>query len=195
MCYSLSMKPSPKTLWWTIAGASTVGLIASLIQTIERINSALHPAVKLTCDINSIFSCSNVFSAWQSRVFGFSNSLICMIFFAITGGIALAAATGSVIHRKLRYIFHFFAVFFLGFGAWYLWQSTFRIGYVCIFCLFCYSAVILMNWAWFRTNYQDLKLQKATRKRLAKFVDDGGDILLALLWTMLIAAMIIFHFW
>lgn len=182
-------------MWWIIAGASFAGLASSLIQTIERINYALHPKVALTCDINAIFSCSNVFNAWQSRVFGFSNSLVCMMFFALTAGIALAGATGSVLNRSLRYIFHFFSVFFLGFGAWYLWQSTYRIGYICIFCLFCYAAVIAMNWAWFRLHYRELPLSKQKAAKLANFVKNGGDLFVAVLWVLLFAGMIIFRFW
>lgn len=188
------MKKQARSLWWVITGASFVGLASSLIQTIERINYAKHPQTPLTCDVNAIFSCSNVFDAWQSSVFGFSNSLICMVFFALTTGIALAAATSSTLNRKLRYIFHFFSVFFLGFGAWYLWQSTYRIGYICIFCLFCYSAVIAMNWAWFRLHYQELPLKKQTQAKLASFVDNGGDLFIAILWALSVAAMIIFRF-
>lgn len=189
------MKIKQQSLWWIIAGSSAVGLISSLIQTIERINNALHPNVGLTCDINAVFSCSNVFNAWQSRVFGFSNSLICMMFFATTLGVALAAATGSILHSRLRYVFHFFSVFFLGFGAWYLWQSTYRIGYICMFCLFCYSAVILMNWAWFRLHYAALPLKKVSAVKLNAFVTSGGDIFVAILWALAFAAMIIFRFW
>lgn len=182
-------------MWWTITGASFIGLISSLIQTIERIDFAKKPDVPLTCDINAIFSCSNVFDAWQSSVFGFSNSLICMIFFALTAGVALAAASGSKLHHNLRYIFHFFSVFFLGFGAWYLWQSTFNIGYVCIFCLFCYGAVIVMNWAWFRIHYSELPVKKKTAVKIENFVKDGGDMFIAILWALFIAGMIFFHFW
>lgn len=189
------MKLKTQHLWWVVVAGSFVGLLASLIQTIERINYALHPKVALTCDINAIFSCSNVFDAWQSSVFGFSNSLICMMFFALTGGVALAAATGSILNKKLRFIFHFFAVFFLGFGAWYLWQSTYRIMFICIFCLFCYSAVIAMNWAWFRLQYKELPLKKSTAAKLTKFVESGGDTFVALLWAIAIASMIIFKFW
>ncbi len=193
--YNRIVKKTSNTLWAVLLASSTVGLIASLIQTIERINSALYPKVALSCDINAIFSCTNVFNAWQSRVFGFSNSLVCMMFFAITAGVALAGLTGSTLHRHVRYAMQFFAVFFLGFGAWYLWQSTYRIGYICIFCLFCYTAVIAMNWAWFRLNYADLPLKKATIKKLHAFVARGGDTFLALCWAIAIAAMIIFKFW
>lgn len=189
------MKRTQRSLWWTVVGASAVGLVASLIQAIERIQFAEHPVVKLTCDLNAVFSCSNVFEAWQSSVFGFSNSLLCMVFFALTAGVALAGASGSPLNRMLRYIFHFFSVFFLGFGAWYLWQSTYVIGYICIFCLFCYAGVIVMNWAWFRLHYAELKLKKSARRKLDKFVEAGGDIMVAIAWTLAIAVMMATHFW
>lgn len=189
------MKQKGRLWWWIITGASFVGLVAALLQTIERINYAKHPSIPLTCDINAIFSCRNVFDAWQSSVFGFSNSLVCMMFFALTAGVALAGATGSILNRYLRYIFHFFSVFFLGFGAWYLWQSTYRIGYICIFCLFCYASVIFMNWAWFRLHYKELSLKKRTAAKLDKFVRNGGDLFVAIFWTLVIIGMISLHFW
>ncbi len=182
-------------IWWTITGASAIGLLASFVQTIERIDYAKNPKVPLSCDLNAIFSCSNVFDAWQSSVFGFSNSLMCIVFFAVVGAVALAAATGSVIHKNLRFVLHFLSVFFLGFGAWYLWQSTYDIGYICIFCIACYSGVIAMNWAWLRANSPDLPLSISAGKKLQSFIDRGADTFLWILWAIAIAAMIIFRFW
>ena len=189
------MKTHTKALWWVITGAASIGLTSSLLQTIERIQALEHPANKLACDLSAVFSCTNVFGAWQSHVFGFSNSLICMMFFALTAGVGLAAATGSQLNAAVRHIFHFFAVFFLGFGAWYLWQSTYRIGFICIFCLVCYSAVILMNWAWFRLQYREWRLRPLAALRLETFVRRGGDVFAAVLWALAVAAMIVFHFW
>ncbi len=183
-----------KTLWWLLAASSIVGLAASFIQTIERINYAKNPVVPLQCDLNAIFSCSNVFDAWQSSVFGFSNSLMCIVFFAIIAGVALAGATGSKIIKKLRYILHFFTVFFLGFGAWYLWQSTYSIGYICIFCTICYSAVITMNWAWLRINSGDLFSSKSSSTRWKKIESQGADTFGWVLWAMFIVAMIALRF-
>lgn len=189
------MKLSQRSLWWTVVGASAVGLVASLVQAIERIQFADDPVTKLTCDLNAVFSCSNVFDAWQSSVFGFSNSLVSLTFFAVMVGVGLAAASGSTLHRILRYVFHFFSVFFLLFGAWYLWQSTYVIGYLCIFCLFNYAGVIVLNWAWFRLQYSELRLKKPARRRLDAFVKAGGDIMVAITWALVFAVMMITHFW
>ena len=181
--------------WWAVlVGGATIGLIASFIQTIERINFAKNPTAPLQCDINAIFSCSNVFDAWQSSVFGFSNSIMCIAFFAVLLGAGMAGLTGSKLQKHLRLVLHFFSVFFLGFGAWYLWQSTYYIGYICIFCLLCYSGVILMNWAWLRINADDIFRSPAARARWQKISASGADTFGWLLWALFIAFMIINKF-
>lgn len=182
-------------LWWVLSAASAVGLLASFIQTIERIDYARNPKIPLTCDVNTIFSCSNVFDAWQSSVFGFSNSLMCIVFFTLSLGVGLAGATGSQLARNLRYVLHFFAVFFLGFGAWYLWQSTYKIGYICIFCIACYGAVIAMNATWLRLNADNLFAHPKAYKRWQRIKAGGTDLFMWALWAIAISAMIIFHFW
>ena len=93
--------------WWT----------PRYLQTVERIQYAPHPTSPPTCDINSVFSCTNGFDAWQSAVFGFSNSIMCLAFFAVTLGVGFAGATAQI-GKVLRLTMHFFALFFLGFGAW-----------------------------------------------------------------------------
>jgi uncharacterized membrane protein len=179
-----------KILWWVLASGSLVGLLASFIQTIERINYAKNPTVPLKCDVSAIFSCSNVFDAWQSSVFGFSNSLMCIVFFSITFGVALAGATSTEIRKALRLWVHFFAIFFLGFGAWYLWQSAYEIGYICIFCAACYGAVIAMNWAWLRLNAQDIFRSKSAKARWQRIESSGADTFGWILWAVIIAGVV-----
>lgn len=185
----------PKVLWWVLTVSSFAGLAASFVQAIERINYGDNPSQPLQCDINSVFSCSNVFDAWQSSVFGFSNSLMCIVFFAVLVGVGLVAATGGEVNKKLRLILHSFSMFFLAFGAWYLWQSTFVINYICIFCTICYTAVIAMNWAWLRINAKDYFDSKKSYKKWQKIESSGLDTFGWILYTIAFAAMIAFHFW
>lgn len=187
---SLSGIKNSKALWWTVVASGIIGMLASFIQTIERIDYAKNPTLPLTCDVNSVFSCSSVFDAWQSSVFGFSNSLMCIVFFVLLIGIGLAGATGSIIHKNVRLFVHFLTVFFLGFGAWYLYESAWVIGSLCIFCIFCYSAVILGNWALLRINSLDLPLAKAHKAGIAKMINSGADTFVWLLWAIAIAAML-----
>ncbi len=181
--------------WQLLVLGSGVGFIASFAQTIERIHYAQNPNVELVCNVSAIFSCSNVFDAWQSAVFGFSNSIMCLAFFAILLGIGLAGMTGSTLNKNLRLIMHFFTVFFLGFGAWYLQQSAYAIGYICLYCLACYSGVIAMNWSWLRLNAKDLPIGKGLQKQLQQAIHKNYDTYFWLLWAIGIALMMFARFY
>lgn len=182
---------SLKKLWLILAISGFIGLLASFLQTIERIKFADDKTIILSCDINSVIGCSNVFDAWQSSVFGFSNSLMCMIFFGFLLAVGIAGATGSVINKYYRLFINFASIFFLGFGAWYLQQSAFSIGTICIFCIFCYGSVILANWAQLRLNYNDWPMPISYKRITQKCIKHGADSFFWILWAIIIAAMLV----
>lgn len=172
-----------------IALASFIGLVASFLQTLDKLQHLKNPTANLICNINTTFNCANVLDAWQSSFFGFPNSLMCIVFFTLTLGVALAAIN-SEISKWLRLLMHFLAVFFLGFGAWYLWQSIYMIGSICIYCLICYASVIVINAAWLRINVLDLPLSKPT----SKLVRAKWDLAFWVLWAFSFIAMIYLRF-
>lgn len=191
----LMTKNKSISTWLVLTIGSLVGAVASFIQIIERIAFADNPLANLSCDINSAFSCSSVFDGWQSSVFGFSNSIMCLLFFGVMLGISLSGLFGSQLAKGLRLTMHFFSVFFLFFGAWYLQQSAFDIGALCLFCIFCYSGVILINWSWLRINHQDLPMLSSKQKnKLSKFISKGGDTFFWLLWAFVFIGMFIVAF-
>jgi hypothetical protein len=90
---------------------------------------------------------------------------------------------------------HFFSVFFLFFGAWYLQQSAFDIGALCLFCIFCYGGVILINWSWLRININDLPLlAKKQKNNMQKIMAKGGDTFFWILWALLFVFMLVLAF-
>lgn len=184
-------KTKNRALFGLVVGASAVGLVASFMQLMDKLVHLKNPTANLACNISSVFNCSNVLDAWQSSFFGFPNSIMCIIFFAVMLGIAIAGATGSIINKNLRLVMHFFALFFLGFGAWYLWQSIYVIGTVCIYCMFCYAAVIAMNFAWIRINVGDLPYSKAKQK----LIKQNWDMVFWLVWASAFVVMIITNFY
>lgn len=120
---------------------------------------------------------------------------MCLLFFGVMLGVALAGLGGGRLGKKLRLIMHFTSLFFLGFGAWYLQQSTFAIRALCIFCIFCYAGVIAINWAWLRLNVVDLPLATRHKDALQRGIKNGADTFIWLLWAIMIAAMFVFSFW
>lgn len=168
--------------------------MASFLQTLEKIALLKRPDSALVCDLNSVFSCSNVLNAWQSAVFGFPNSLLCMVLFTIFGTVGLVGAAGGKLTRGLRLGIQGVSLFTLGFGLWFLSQSTFVIGSLCLYCLFCFSGLLLVNWAWVRLNAADLPIGARGRAMLQKAISQGADTFAWILLALAIALTMILKF-
>ncbi|MEI6228746.1 MAG: vitamin K epoxide reductase family protein [Candidatus Saccharibacteria bacterium] len=183
-----------KLLYATVTLAGIVGFVASFLQMVEKVALLKSPGSPLICDINPIFSCSNVLNVWQSSVFGFPNALMCITFFAIMMTAGVIGWTGGTMHKNLRLVLQAMTLFFVGFGFWYLWQGIFNIGSLCIFCLFCYAAVLSISFAWLRINHKDLPINKSARKFIDKLITDNSDTFIWLTIALVIIAEMVIQF-
>ena len=190
------MKPIQKQQWLypIITIAALVGFVASFLQLLEKLTLLKNSHAVLTCNLSSVFNCSNILSASQSSVFGFPNSLLCIILFTIAFTAGLVGWSGGKIVPGLRFFFQGLALFTLGFGLWYFWQSIFNVGSICIYCLFCFSGVLLLNGAWLRLNYRDYPLSKKAIARFDKWINMGADIFILGLIAAMIAAWALIKF-
>lgn len=174
---------------------SAVGGAAAFLQTLERIAWGERPEGPLICNINDALSCSNVFGVWQSSVFGFSNALLCLTFFAVMLGFGIAVLKSEKTSRVSRLVAQFFSLFFLCFGAWYITQMIFVVGSVCIYCAACYAGVIAINWGWLRANINDLPLPAKTIKALKNAIAKGYDTFVWLLYGLLFIFLFLYRFY
>jgi len=188
------MKHKQRLIYGITAIGGAIGLVASFLETLEYQELLKNAHTVLTCDLNSVFSCSSVLNAWQSKVFGFPNSLLCMVFFTLMLGTALARLTGSFLVKKLRLTMQGFALFFLCFGLWFLWQSTYHIRALCILCLFCFGALLLINWGWLAVNAADLPIGNRGRKLLVRANARGFDAFAWILLAIIVAFVMIMRF-
>jgi hypothetical protein len=102
--------------------------------------------------------------------------LLCIAFFALLLTAGIIGWTGSHIHVAVRYVYQAMTVFFVGFGFWYLTESILSVGALCIFCIFCYLGVLIINGAWFRLNYRSYGWYKHHAIGFDRFVASGADI-------------------
>jgi len=169
-------------------------MTAAFLQTLEKITLLTNKGSALTCDLNSMFSCSNVLKAWQSSVFGFPNSIMCLVLFTLFASTALVGATNGKLSRGLRLSIQGISLATLGFALWFLEQSIYSIGSICIFCLFCFSGLLLVNWGWLRLNAADLPIGKGGRAVVARGIAQGIDIIAWLLLAVVLAFAMIVQF-
>lgn len=177
-----------------MTAGGVIGVTAAFIQTLDKIQLLKNPHVVLSCNLNSIFSCTNVLNAWQSSVFGFPNSVMCLALFVIFTSIALVGLSGGTMPKQLRLSIQGLSLFTLGFALWFLSESIFVISSLCILCIFCFIGLLMVNWSWLRLNAASLPIGERGRAALKHGIYSGVDTFAWLLLAILVAFAMIMHF-
>lgn len=171
-----------RTMYGIMAAGGVMGLAAAFTQTVEKITLLKHADAVLSCDLNSVFSCSTVLSAWQSSVFGFPNSLMCLVLFTVFSTVAFAGLSGSTLTRGFRRTIQGLSLGTLGFALWFLEQSIYSIGSLCILCIFCFIGLLLVNAMWLRINARESRVNNSFINRMiAADMDTVGWITVAII--------------
>lgn len=185
--------PPPRTWFGVVVAAALVGMAATIIQIVERVALAQNADATLLCDINGTFSCGNVLTSWQSSVFGpIPNSAIGLSVFALTLGVSGAGLLGSMLSKAAWGVATFFAGFMAAFTVWFLAQTAFVIGAVCLYCLVIGTMVLLINLSWWRIGD---RLGYLSGNRLLDgagwLVRGGTDIVIWVGLGVIVAAMMV----
>ena len=120
--------------WWVLI-AGVLGLIASATLTVEKIEILLNPSYVPSCNLNPIVSCGSVMTTPQASALGFPNSLIGI------GAFAVVTVTGVLAVAKVRLPQWYWVGLTLGtlaaagFVHWLIFQSLYRIGALCPYCM------------------------------------------------------------
>lgn len=184
-----------RQLYAGLALGGAIGTVAAFLQMLEKLQLLADKSTGLYCNINSVFSCTNVLNAPQSSVFGFPNSLMCLMLFMVFMIVGLVGLTGGIISRSMRLATQFLTLFTLGFGLWFLWQSTYAIGAICIFCLFCFLGLLIVDFAILRLNAADLPISKKATSGLNRAIRTNYDLLGWVLLGALVAVLITIRFY
>ncbi len=176
----------------TVGGV--IGMTAAFLQTLEKLTLLKNKDAVLACNFNSVFNCSNVLNAWQSSVFGFPNSIMCLTIFTVLASIALAGLAGGKLPKGLRLGIQTLALGTLGFALWFLSESIYVINSLCVFCIFCFAGLLMVNWGWLRLNAADLPIGPRGRAALARCIAAGGDIFGWALLGLLVAFAMLLKF-
>jgi uncharacterized membrane protein len=127
--------PGPARGWFTMMLVGGVlGAIAAGWQLVERIAYADGTNDGSFCEINSVISCNSIFTHWQSSALGVPNTLVSLPVFALLASAGLAGLLGSRLSRSYLATLFGLTVFMAAFMTWYMQQSAFAIGALCLFC-------------------------------------------------------------
>ncbi len=174
--------------------SSLIGLVASLILSIEAITLATNPAAVLSCDISSKISCGVVAQTWQAQLFGWPNSFLGLIAEPVVITVAVAALGGVRFPRWFMLTAQ--AIYTLGFlFAWWLfYQSYFVIGALCPWCLLITITTTLVFMSMSRVNILDGNFGAGITRALTPALSWWVDVWVSVLIIAALAAAVIFRY-
>jgi uncharacterized membrane protein len=180
--------------WIEMLVSSVLGLIASLVLSIDAIKLAENPNVSLSCNISEKISCATVGLSDQASLLGFPNSFLGLIAEPVVITIAVAALGGVRFPRWFMLTAQ--AVYFIGFAFayWLFYEAYFTIGALCPWCLLVTVTTTLVFFSMTRINVLEGNFGAGVRDRLSFFFRVGGDVALAVLLVGVLSAMVLYRY-
>ncbi|WP_084270574.1 vitamin K epoxide reductase family protein [Mycobacterium avium subsp. hominissuis] len=129
---------------WSVLVAGVIGLVASVTLTLEKIDILLDPAYVPSCNINPVLSCGSVMITPQASLLGFPNPLLGLVAFTVVVVTGLLAVTKVVLPQW--YWIGLTAGLVVGavFVHWLIFQSLYRIGALCPYCMVVWVVTIAL---------------------------------------------------
>ena len=190
------MPPSPTeggsrrlALLLTVGGA--IGLLAAGVLLVEKIALIEDPDYVPTCSINPILSCGSVMTTDQAEAFGFPNPIIGVAGFAVvlTTGVALLA--GATFRRWYWLGLQAGVTFGVVFVHWLIFQSLYRIGALCPYCMVVWIVTIPI---FLYVTLDNVRAGRLPGGGVTTVIDEYRSVVLTA-WFLLIAALIARRFW
>lgn len=170
---------------------SALGLLASFMLSIEALILAKNSHAVLSCDLNSVLSCSTVANHWSATILGFPNSFIGVMTLPVMVTIAVALLAGAKFPKWFMQAAQAGAIVGMVFAAWMFYMSYAEIGALCPWCLTLDAGMTLIFFG--LTRYNILR-KNISWRGAQKFVSGGYDALIAVSVIVLVVVAIIAKF-
>lgn len=185
-----------KALPYILIICGLVGVYCAFILSQDKIKLLVNPNTHLSCSLDPIISCGNVIGSSQGHAFGFPNPFLGLAGYAAMVTIGVAILAGGRFKRWFWLALQAGTTFALGFVHWLMFETTYRIGALCLYCMAVW--VITITSFLYTTLYNIdagyIRLPKGKAQVVYGWIRRHHlDILL--LWLLIIAAVILKHFW
>lgn len=127
--------------WILIVGGS-IGLLASFVLTLEKIQLLIKPAYVASCNLSPILSCTSIMKSTQAGLFGFPNPLIGIAGFAVVITIGVGMLAGAKYKRWFMLGLLLGSSLGVVFVHWLFYESVFVIGALCAYCMVVWTVTI-----------------------------------------------------
>ena len=180
---------------WMLLIGGLIAMAASIMLSVEVFDRLKNPHFVPICNLNPVLSCTSVADSSQSHLFGFPNYFIGIAGYAAVAAIGAALLAGAKFERWLWRTVEAGLLFAISFLTWLQYETIYRIGALCIFCMVVWAVTIPVFWYTSLYNLREGNIKTPTRLRgLAAFAQrHHGDVVI--LWFVIIVGLILKRFW
>lgn len=177
-----------------VCGGS-IGLLASFVLTLEKIQLLIKPTYVASCNLSPILSCTNIMKSSQAGLFGFPNPLIGIASFAVVITIGVGMLAGANYKRWFMLGLQFGSLLGVIFVHWLFFESVFVIGSLCAYCMVVWTITIPIFL--YTTLYNLRNGHIKYSKQYSKFVEflQRQHFNILFVWYGILFATIVIHFW
>lgn len=188
------MSATERWLPWLLIVAGVIGLAAAAELAIEKVRLLENPLYVPACTLGEVVDCTSVMRSAQSQAFGFPNPFIGIAGFAALLATGLVLVTGGRLTRPYWLIVEAGLLFAVGFVHWLMFQTLYRIGALCPFCMAVWAVTIPAFW------YVTLHNTQALARRptpLGRFVAalHRNHLIVVTAWMLVVAGLVFERFW
>ena len=180
---------------WLLIIGGAIGLICSFIIMYEKISLLQNPQYTPSCDLNPVISCGSVMASSQSHIFGFTNPIIGLMAFPVLITTGIVLLMGAQFKRWYWTGLQLGTIFGLAFVHWLFFESVYRIGALCPYCMVVWAVTITTFWYVLLYNVQLNFAHIPERLESTAVFVRKHHIDILLVWFLVIAGLILKHFW
>lgn len=137
-----SVERSDRPLAWLLVVGGAVGLVAAFVLAVERVALLADDGYTPSCSLNPVLSCGSVMVTEQASVFGFPNPFLGIAAFPFVVATGAALLAGARLARWYWLGLQVGVTLGLVFVGWLVFQSVYRIGALCPYCMAVWGVVI-----------------------------------------------------
>jgi uncharacterized membrane protein len=180
--------------WLEMLISSILGLVASLVLSIDAVLLAENPNAELSCNISATISCGTVGTSWQASLLGFPNAFLGLMFESVV--IAFAIAGLARVQFPRWYMLGVQGIYTIAivFAYWLFVQAYFVIGAMCPWCLLITITTLLVFTSMTRINILSGNFGPGVKRRLQPALAYYVDVYSCVLIAAIIGAMVIVRY-
>lgn len=179
-----------------VAVFAAVGLLCSLILSIEKLHLLENPNAQLACTVNVFLNCATVMNTPEASLLGFPNSFIGMMAYSVLLTVAIAGLWGVRFPKSFMALAQLGVTIEIIFAYWLFFDSVFVIQVLCPFCLAVTFSSTMIFAAVTRYNIleKNLYLAPKTQATLESWVSKDYDKVIVVGWVVTMVALVFVKF-